>query len=166
MLRHASKTLKGCRLSRLHFRGYSSKTYAERVHPAIVASSAAVAVTVLWCSSRKTIYNDGSALSSSVSVTGEDEQNGALVGIIFGSNKSNVLSPGTPNVDTIRTPSVAQWLKNVALRDLALHESHGACVDACGNVYQWGDGFFGSPTTSTESRKPTLTLHGKVWWPS
>lgn len=75
----------------------------------------------------------------------------------------NVIAPQSPGVESIRTPSTAAWLQNVALRDLALHEKHAACVDARGDVYQWGDRFFGQPSTSLEDqRKPTLTLRGKV----
>lgn len=61
--------------------------------------------------------------------------------------------------DPIRTPTFAAWLDNVALRDLALHQ-HSACVDARGDVYQWGDGFFES--RSDQTQKPKLTLRGKV----
>ena len=44
----------------------------------------------------------------------------------------------------------------MALRDLVLHEKHAACVDARGDVYQWGKGF------SEKARQPILTLRGKV----
>lgn len=50
----------------------------------------------------------------------------------------------------------------MALRDLAFHEKHAACVDASGNVYQWGDGFFGDDKPA--SKNPVLTLKGKVSW--
>lgn len=77
-----------------------------------------------------------------------------------------MIAPQSPGVESIRTPSTAAWLQNVALRDLALHERHAACVDARGDVYQWGDGFFGKSTTSLEeARKPILTLRGKVICP-
>lgn len=59
-------------------------------------------------------------------------------------------------MDSVRYPVGAEFLKDVALRDLALAEQHAACVDARGDVYQWGDGF------SSSSRKPTLTLRNKV----
>lgn len=58
-------------------------------------------------------------------------------------------------------PVNTNWLKDVALRDLALHERHAACVDARGDIYQWGDGFFGSRPRS-EAQEPKLTLCGKV----
>ena len=58
---------------------------------------------------------------------------------------------------------MADWLKDIALRDLALQEKHAACIDAKGDVYQWGDGFFGSSeSSSSSSGKPLLTLRGKV----
>ncbi|KAJ2968011.1 hypothetical protein NUW54_g13339 [Trametes sanguinea] len=62
---------------------------------------------------------------------------------------------------SIRVPTPAEWFDNVALRDLALHEKHAACVDARGDVYQWGDGFFGNEPGSSHG-KPRLTLRGKV----
>ena len=69
--------------------------------------------------------------------------------------------------ESVRTPAVAGWLKDVALRDLGLHEEHGACIDALGDVYQWGDGFFGTHNSgdATSSGKPVLTLRGKVCHP-
>lgn len=62
----------------------------------------------------------------------------------------------------VRTPAVADWLNGVALRDLSMHERHAACVDASGDVYQWGDGFFGSSESASTSGKPVSTLRGKV----
>ena len=50
--------------------------------------------------------------------------------------------------------------EGVALRDVAFHEKHAACVDAAGNLYQWGDGFFADSLTS--NKKPVPTLQGKV----
>lgn len=62
--------------------------------------------------------------------------------------------------ESIRSPAVANWLENVALRALVLHERHAACVDARGDVYQWGDGF--ERRSGTSSGKPVRTLRGKV----
>lgn len=42
---------------------------------------------------------------------------------------------------------------------MALHERHAACVDARGDVYQWGNGFFGS---KADAKGPKITLRGKV----
>lgn len=69
----------------------------------------------------------------------------------------------------IRTPAAASFLQDVALRDLAVHATHAACVDGRGDVYQWGDGFFGqqpseqsTSASGEDDRKPVLTLQGKV----
>ena len=66
--------------------------------------------------------------------------------------------------EQIRTPEAVAFLEGVALRDLALHAYHAACVDARGDVYQWGDGFFGVPSAGTDAgpRRPVKTLKGKV----
>lgn len=67
--------------------------------------------------------------------------------------------------ESVKTPAVAAWLEDVALRDLVLNENHAACIDAKGDVYQWGDGFFGTRDSSgrpSSSGKPALTLRGKV----
>jgi hypothetical protein len=75
----------------------------------------------------------------------------------------NVINPNEPGVKQVQYPVNVSWLKDVALRDLRLHERHAACVDARGDVYQWGDGFFGSnPTSKSEPQGPKLTLRGHV----
>lgn len=61
--------------------------------------------------------------------------------------------------DVIRTPSIAEWLDGVALRDLAIHNDTAACVDSRGDVYQWGNGFTGG---DDRKKKPILTLREKV----
>ena len=73
--------------------------------------------------------------------------------------RNHVLGDDVP--ESVRVPTDAAWFKNVALRDLVLHEQHAACVDARGDVYQWGDGFFGSTPGQSHAR-PELTLKGKV----
>lgn len=50
----------------------------------------------------------------------------------------------------------------MALRDLAVHAAHAACVDGRGDVYQWGDGFFAGEQSASGDGKPVLTLRGKV----
>jgi len=74
--------------------------------------------------------------------------------------RNHVLSIAESGAESIRTPAIAAWLGNVALRELGLHERHAACVDARGDVYQWGDGFEDKPGSS--SGQPTRTLRGKV----
>ncbi|TFY62418.1 hypothetical protein EVJ58_g3879 [Rhodofomes roseus] len=73
--------------------------------------------------------------------------------------RSHTLSIDAESPDSIRAPAIAAWLENVALRELALHERHAACVDARGDVYQWGSGFEDRPGSS--SGQPTRTLRGK-----
>ena len=90
----------------------------------------------------------------------EPRRNGA-----DGIYRSNLIAPQNPGVETVPKPSVYPWLQNVALRDLALHETHAACVDARGDIYQWGDGFFGPLSLErdgNQDRRPTATLRGKV----
>lgn len=60
--------------------------------------------------------------------------------------------------ESLKSPSALPWLDGVALRDLALHETHAACVDARGDVYQWGD----ASTQGKIATQPIRTLRGKV----
>jgi alpha-tubulin suppressor-like RCC1 family protein len=82
--------------------------------------------------------------------------------------RAHIISPDTSDAAQIRTPAVASFLQDVALRDLAVHATHAACVDGRGDVYQWGDGFLGRQQSEQNSasggdgRKPVLTLQGKV----
>jgi hypothetical protein len=111
-----------------------------------------------------------------VSTVVEDDDDGTLVSKVWGSNKyalltfcviagletssrNNVLLPSAPSTTTsasTRTPTPAPWLADVALRDLALGTGHAACVDARGDVYQWGTGF------ASDVSEPKVTLKGKV----
>jgi hypothetical protein len=78
-------------------------------------------------------------------------------------DRARIISPNASDAEQIRTPKVASFLRDVALRDLAVHATHAACVDGRGDVYQWGDGFFGQQSESASGdRKPVLTLRGKV----
>ena len=72
--------------------------------------------------------------------------------------RSSTLLLSDTDPDVLRTPAVAKWLEGVALRDLAVNEDHAACIDARGDVYQWGRGYFGEETHS----RPQVTLRGKV----
>lgn len=80
--------------------------------------------------------------------------------LIFYLFSGGALVPGAPEGDPIRKPTIAGWLEGVALRDLGLLEKHAACVDARGDVYQWGDGFNGKSSSAVKS--PKRTLRGKV----
>ena len=76
----------------------------------------------------------------------------ALIQLINDLNRDSLLSPIDPQIDVFRNPTNVAWLKDVALRDLALHEKHGICADARGDVYQW----------NSKTGGPILTLSGKV----
>lgn len=77
--------------------------------------------------------------------------------------RGRIISPDESDAAQIRTPKVTSFLRDVALRDLAVHATHAACVDGRGDVYQWGDGFFAQESASASGdRKPVLTLRGKV----
>lgn len=58
----------------------------------------------------------------------------------------------------LKSPSPLPWLDGVALRDLALRETHAGCVDARGDVYQWGR----VSTQGNVATRPVRTLRGKV----
>lgn len=73
--------------------------------------------------------------------------------------RAKLISPEAPASQVVRAPSALD-LKLPPLRDLALHASYGALVDARGDVYQWGDAHFGS--RSVDNREPMPTLRGKV----
>uniref|UniRef100_V5ERW9 Putative mitochondrial protein n=2 Tax=Kalmanozyma brasiliensis (strain GHG001) TaxID=1365824 RepID=V5ERW9_KALBG len=60
----------------------------------------------------------------------------------WGSNRYNVVAPDAPQVTLIRSPRSIPFFDGVALRDINLKEKHGVAVDANGDVYQWGLGFF------------------------
>ena len=75
--------------------------------------------------------------------------------------RSHIISPDASDAAQIRTPAAASFLKDVALRDLAVHATHAVCVDGRGDVFQWGDGFFGASEEAT-TKAPVMTLRGKV----
>ena len=76
--------------------------------------------------------------------------------------RAHIISPGASDATQIRTPAAASFLQDVALRDLAVHATHAVCVDGRGDVYQWGDGFFGQEEDRPPGGTPVLTLQGKV----
>ncbi|KAI6166953.1 regulator of chromosome condensation 1/beta-lactamase-inhibitor protein II [Pisolithus thermaeus] len=163
-------------LRAFHARRAVQQVRSDWARSAVFASATASATAILvWCVSNNIIHNDVAAppsfpqlgpeetevLGSNINSTGIDE-NGSLQGVAWGSNKSHIINPTEPKVDVVQYPTNVSWLENVALRDLALHERHAACVDARGDVYQWGDGFFSSVSTfKPEARRPKPTLIGK-----
>ncbi|KAF7796898.1 hypothetical protein EIP86_008083 [Pleurotus ostreatoroseus] len=179
MLQSASRTLK--KSTPLVRRRLFSQTTSGPVRGhkllkeqcAWLVGSAIVASGSVWYAPRERIHNDAPALPGTSSTTSQADQetivrgvspiDGSLATLVWGSNKTHTLSSDDHVPESIRTPAVADWLKDVALRDLVLHERHAACIDAKGDVYQWGDGFFGSagPENASTSGKPALTLRGK-----
>ncbi|KAG1756442.1 regulator of chromosome condensation 1/beta-lactamase-inhibitor protein II [Suillus paluster] len=160
------------RARRLHSQA-GQAARARPVRSAVVASSAAATAGLLWYSLSTTIHNDAiitpklgdtsqPVRKASTPSTGITEDDGSICAVVWGSNQYDIINPNEPGVQRVQYPVNASWLKDVALRDLALHERHAACVDARGDVYQWGDGFFGSsPTSKSEPQAPKLTLRGK-----
>ncbi|KAK7043637.1 hypothetical protein VNI00_008248 [Paramarasmius palmivorus] len=144
-------------------RSYSGAKYSRF---GLGATSVAVAATILlYSGSQRVIRNDTETLKAS-KTSKEDSQQGPkiessraepdkLQTLVWGSNQSKLLSVDDSDTEHYRTPQIADWLSNVALRDLAFHKNHAACVDARGDVYQWGEGF------SKENKRPLRTLSGK-----
>ncbi|KAI0721594.1 RCC1/BLIP-II [Cerioporus squamosus] len=149
--------------SRRLFSHAARNTQRSKLVYALVTSS--VAAGTLWYNTcnASVIHNDApsspestvKAANASAKTVVEDE---GLSALVWGSNKKHLLDDELP--ESIRVPTSSDWFKNVALRDLALHEDHAACIDARGDVYQWGDGFFGKEPGSSRAR-PQLTLKGK-----
>ncbi|THH13845.1 hypothetical protein EW146_g6425 [Bondarzewia mesenterica] len=174
MFRRVGNSATSRSLRRLYSQASESGSRSQR-SPAyifggtLVFISAAVAGTQL---SRPTIHNDAytttefadkqKAFQELPIIPKVEQADGKLRLVVWGSNKSHVISSDS-TIDSIHTPEAVSLLEGAALRDLALHSNHAACVDARGDVYQWGDGFFGSPSSAsdTKNRGPALTLSGK-----
>ncbi|PWN40879.1 RCC1/BLIP-II [Ceraceosorus guamensis] len=62
----------------------------------------------------------------------------------WGGNRYLVVAPDAPSLTLVKTPRPISYFEGMALRSIALMEKHGVCVDAAGDVYQWGLGFFDS----------------------
>ncbi|KAJ7632444.1 regulator of chromosome condensation 1/beta-lactamase-inhibitor protein II [Roridomyces roridus] len=107
---------------------------------AVVASSAVVA-SLFYA----TIHNDSQKKYFPAAKPSDQNSSNTLNTLAWGRN--NLLAPKV----AIKKPSTLEWLDNVALRDLALHDDHAACVDARGDLYQWGVGH----------ASPIRTLSGK-----
>lgn len=77
-------------------------------------------------------------------------------------SRNHVLSSSSDETTPIKRPELSPILSNTALRDLAVTEEYGVCVDARGDIYQWGDGFSGQLARSDRPPRPQKTLSGKV----
>lgn len=169
--------------SRLSFIVQRASTSTARSHYhrrgfAWTALGAIIGSTAVWYCSSRPILNEVDTKARENPTRKKTDPN-KLHSLVWGSNKcvlslafwpvdetcnhnrNGALSPDTSKTESIRTPAVTSWLDGVALRDLRLHDSHAACVDVRGDVYQWGDGFFGT-TPSESTRVPKRTLRGKV----
>ncbi|KAL0579967.1 hypothetical protein V5O48_002051 [Marasmius crinis-equi] len=132
----------------------------------LAASVAVVTTAVVYAGTQRVIRNDAEPYN--IPETTNQQGKGTpqptkstalsttdvLQTFVWGSNRSKVLSQNS-ETENVRFPEAAEWLNNVALRDLAFHKTHAACIDARGDVYQWGEGF------SKEHSKPCRTLSGK-----
>ncbi|SNX82890.1 related to FMP25 - mitochondrial inner membrane protein involved in assembly of cytochrome bc1 complex [Melanopsichium pennsylvanicum] len=117
-----------------------------------VGAVTAVALTT-WYVTTSPVHNEA-AVAPSVAITDDitpttmsqqdQMRNRArLQGVYaWGSNRYNVVAPDAPTVTLIRSPRSIPFFDGVALRDINLQEKHGVAVDANGDVYQWGLGFF------------------------
>ncbi|KAH6896476.1 regulator of chromosome condensation 1/beta-lactamase-inhibitor protein II [Coprinopsis sp. MPI-PUGE-AT-0042] len=134
--------------------------------PVLLVSAALIGATVSYATGSE-IHNDAAVTvgkqgrDSSLADGSLVKEHGTLHSLVWGSNRAKILSHASPTDESIRSPSVARWLDGIALRDLQLHERHAACVDAKGDVYQWGEGYLGDLQWEGDSHSPKLTLKGK-----
>ncbi|KAH7340338.1 regulator of chromosome condensation 1/beta-lactamase-inhibitor protein II [Rhizoctonia solani] len=142
----------------------SSSSGTQRSRLFVTGAALAAATATLYALNSDQIIHNDDPDAASVPIIGPTntaplklEDDGKLHTYVWGSNKYNILAPGS-NKDFIRTPEEALPWTGVALRDLAFHEKHAACVDAAGDVYQWGDAYYGEGKSGTG---PQRTLSGK-----
>ncbi|KAI0080581.1 RCC1/BLIP-II [Panus rudis PR-1116 ss-1] len=148
----------------------ASYRYSSNRNGLLVAGAGVTTAAAIWYFIHQdTIHLDAPQVKDELlqkRVSGKDagvanvSEDGSLSSFVWGSNRTHLLYPDDAIPESVKTPTTAKWLQDVALRDLALHERHAACVDAKGDVYQWGDGYFGDSAGSSD-RKPALTLRGK-----
>ncbi|KAJ7273533.1 regulator of chromosome condensation 1/beta-lactamase-inhibitor protein II [Mycena haematopus] len=129
-------------------------------------ASGAVLASVLW-NSQRVVHNDAvdekplrQQWTPLGSAPPQHNKSDTLHTLVWGSNRAGIIDPLLPVGYTVRQPFAPAWLNGVALRDLALYERHAACVDARGDVYQWGEGYNASRTPGEDGR-PARTLSGK-----
>ncbi|KZT28540.1 RCC1/BLIP-II protein [Neolentinus lepideus HHB14362 ss-1] len=173
MYRNTGRLVKASCTCRL----YSTSTLprpARQVSKAVLfGTSFAIASGTVWYIGQNSVFSDAATVPEFTNPADEQKlknlsvpsvsADGTLNSFVWGSNKFNTISPDDRMVDLFRLPTPVKWLQNVALRDLALHERHAACVDARGNVYQWGNGFFGVGPSDLKGQEwaPKQTLQGK-----
>ncbi|TKY87366.1 hypothetical protein EX895_004043 [Sporisorium graminicola] len=141
---------------RAHSTSSSSRTASQpagRAGPRYAAAAAAVTAAALttWYATATPVHNEAApsvATNSDITPTTMSQQDqmrqrAKLQGVYaWGSNRYNVVAPDAPQVTLVRSPRSIPFFDGVALRDINLQEKHGVAVDANGDVYQWGLGFF------------------------
>ncbi|PPR04949.1 hypothetical protein CVT24_010407 [Panaeolus cyanescens] len=152
-------------LRNLHTQAAGATRAARGNAVALTVASGAAAGAALWYNT-ETVHNDAiqimphvqPATAKAAGSSAETDPD-VLHSMIWGSNEAKLLSPESPDKVSHRVPTIAHWLDNVALRDLKLGKKTGACIDARGDVYQWGEGFFGEILENVS--RPKSTLRGK-----
>ncbi|KAJ7685009.1 regulator of chromosome condensation 1/beta-lactamase-inhibitor protein II [Mycena polygramma] len=156
----------GQSVRRLHRVASGPYKKSTRGRTGLLASSA-VAAFGFWYLQQRTVHNDAAqpfvaaeknTSQSPPSAVASHNKSDTLHTLVWGSNRASVLSPLLPASVTVKTPWAPAWLNDVALRDLTLHERHAACVDARGDVYQWGEGY---ASRGLDDGEPTRTPNGK-----
>ncbi|ETS63172.1 hypothetical protein PaG_02952 [Moesziomyces aphidis] len=118
---------------------------------ATAAAAVTAAALTTWYSVSSPVHSEaapsvaplGGASPPLVSQQDQMRDRARLQGVYaWGSNRYNVVAPDAPSVTLIRSPRSIPFFDGVALRDINLQEKHGVAVDANGDVYQWGLGFF------------------------
>ncbi|SPC67274.1 related to FMP25 - mitochondrial inner membrane protein involved in assembly of cytochrome bc1 complex [Ustilago sp. UG-2017b] len=97
----------------------------------------------VYCEAAQSVATNADITPTTMSQQDQMRQRAKLQGVYaWGSNRYNVVAPDAPSVTLIRSPRSIPFFDGVALRDICLQEKHGVAVDAEGDVYQWGLGFF------------------------
>ncbi|KAF8522125.1 RCC1 BLIP-II [Hysterangium stoloniferum] len=144
-------------------RGFSSSnghtfTNRQRVQWAIASST--FGGVSLYALLQRPVYNDAPVSKDDLSpIPLAEEADRGLSPIVWGSNMNQLIDLRKGSDICFKTPTYAPNLFSDPVRDLAFSTAHAACVDANGNVYQWGDAFFGEEPV--DNNRPRLTLKGK-----
>ncbi|KAJ7343659.1 regulator of chromosome condensation 1/beta-lactamase-inhibitor protein II [Mycena albidolilacea] len=160
------KAATGSSVRRMLYRAAGGGPYKKFLptRTGLLASSAVLASVLLY--SQRTVYSDAldekpeTPQWSSDGASLKHNKSDTLNTLVWGSNRAGIIDPLLPTGYSVRQIFAPVWLNDVAMRDLALHERHAACVDARGDVYQWGEGYNTSRTPDADGR-PTRTLSGK-----
>ncbi|KAH7107370.1 RCC1/BLIP-II [Auriculariales sp. MPI-PUGE-AT-0066] len=126
-----------------------------------VVSASCSALCAASLLSRRHAVNDADPRLAAARTTATTPVNWDSPTLIWGSNKGRLIAPELSTSEVFRSPAARLDMILPALRDLVLHQGHGALVDARGDVYQWGDAHFGEQHSAMDNREPMLSLQGK-----